>query len=32
MHLALSSHWVVLAALFLYVRRAPPQPLDVAAR
>ena len=24
MHLALSSHWVVLAALFLYVRRVPP--------
>ena len=26
LHLALSSHWVVLAALLLYMRRAPPRP------
>jgi hypothetical protein len=25
MHLALSGHWTILAALFLYVRRAPPR-------
>lgn len=26
MHLALSGHWTILAALFLYVRREPPRP------